>query len=107
MEVKMSNNLKLWKLQESYSRMGTIFQLFARTQKDVEKLVGTDYYFSDILGKHSEIYGEFKMDDVKCISEDQELIDKMSAEGILPAGNIGFIQHLEYEYNREPLERSK
>lgn len=58
-------------------RDGDIDGLFAAEEKEVEETIGQEIYFGEILGKHSNIFGILKREDVEFISSDQELINKL------------------------------
>jgi hypothetical protein len=62
-----------------YHRMGTVNSLFVAEQAEVEKAIGREVYFGEILGKHSEIYGTLKAEDVSVKTDDQEFIAKFES----------------------------
>lgn len=70
---------KLYKFHWDCGRMGFIDGLFVSEADAVEPLIGTEIYFGEVLGKHSEISGTLDADDVKVLSEDQDLIDRLIA----------------------------
>lgn len=67
--------LKLYSFYWDYGRHGSVEGLFVADEKDIEKAMGREVYFGEILGKHSEVYGSLDSDDLKVISEDQEKIE--------------------------------
>lgn len=62
---------------EDFGRNGDLDWLFVCERSDFEKVKGKKVYYSDILGKHSEI--GITIDDECCEikSEDQEFIAKL------------------------------
>ena len=47
----------LWKFHWDCGRAGDVEGLFIATEEEVENLIGSEVYFGEILGKHSEVYG--------------------------------------------------
>ena len=54
------NELNLYDFNFDCGRMGNVFGSFFATQTEVDNLIGTEIYFGEVLGKHSEIYGEME-----------------------------------------------
>lgn len=55
-------------------RQGDVDGLFIATPEQVAAATGKSVYFGEILGKHSEIFGELDADDVEIISSDSEKV---------------------------------
>lgn len=66
--------LKLYKFFWDYGRMGDVEGLFVADTEQVEAAIGSAVYFGEILGKHSEIYGDLGYEDLEIISDDPEKI---------------------------------
>ena len=79
-----SSLLKLFKFYKSFGRIGDIEGLFTATDEDIEYLKGKALDFGEALGKHSEIYFPFEMDQIEVVSDDQDFIKKFNE--ILPDG---------------------
>lgn len=75
-------------------RMGDLNGLFVAEKSAVEKLIGKEIYFGEVLGKHSEIYGELEEGDLSVMSEDQDFISKL--EEVFGAGTISGYNPLDY-----------
>ena len=75
-------------------RMGDVDGIFTCDKEVLEKSYGKDVYFGEILGKHSDVYGELNEEDITILSDDQEFIKKF--EEILGAGTISGYNPLEY-----------
>ena len=58
-------------------RMGDVEGLFVTTKEKIEKSLGKEVYFGEILGKHSEIFGTLKKEDFTVKSDDPAFIDKL------------------------------
>lgn len=66
--------LKLYRFYWDCRRGGCVEGLFIEDSDVVEKYIGGDVYFGEILGKHSDVYGTLDEGDLTVISEDQEKI---------------------------------
>lgn len=55
-------------------RQGDVDGLFIATDEQVAAGLGKHVYFGEILGKHSEIYGELEEGDVEIVSSDSEKV---------------------------------
>jgi hypothetical protein len=81
-------------------RMGYLESIFTCTREELEKAIGQEVYFGEVLGKHSEISGQLDKSDVTILSDDQEFIAKF--ESVLGSGTISGHNPLEYiEYMEE------
>ncbi len=58
-------------------RMGDVEGLFVTTKERIEKSLGKEVYFGEILGKYSEIFGTLKKKDFTVKSDDPAFIDKL------------------------------
>lgn len=78
---------KLYKFKWDCGRMGVVDSLFIAAEEDVEKAIGAQVDFGEILGKHSNVYGTLNQTDLTVVSDDQEFIEKLEALRILPTGH--------------------
>jgi hypothetical protein len=67
---------KLYKFEWDIRRMGTVEGIFIAEESEVKEAIGKKVYFGEILGKHSEVYGDIGEDDIQVVSEDQDFISK-------------------------------
>jgi hypothetical protein len=67
---------KLYKFHWQGGRMGDIEGVFVSTDEIIKKSLGLTVYFGEILGKHSEIYGDFEETDLTVLSVNQDFIEK-------------------------------
>lgn len=56
-------------------RSGRLDGLFISTPEEVESIIGTEVYFGEVLGKHSEVYGTIEANEIKLVSDDQEKVE--------------------------------
>lgn len=70
---------KLFSFYWDCGRMGSLEGLFVSTQEEVDKVIGKEVYFGEVLGKHSEVYGTLSAEDLKVIEIDQSAIDQIVA----------------------------
>lgn len=66
---------KLYRYEMDCGRCGTLSGLFVAEEERVKALIGKEVYFGEVLGKHSEVFGEIEEGDIKEISDDQEKIE--------------------------------
>lgn len=76
--------LKLYRFHKSCGRMGDLDGLFVAAPSDIAYLQGKELDFGEALGKHSEIYFPFEMDQIEIVSDDQNFVKKFKE--ILPDG---------------------
>lgn len=78
--------MKLYKFYWDCGRQGFIDGIFAATDEEYSKLIGSHIYFGEALGKHSDIHGEMEEEDVVMLTDDQDFIDKAIKFGLVPCG---------------------
>ena len=74
-------NEKLYLFRWDCGRMGFLDGLFIAYEAEVERLIGKEIYFGEVLGKHSEIYGVLEKEHITAISEDQATIATLKKHG--------------------------
>lgn len=67
---------KIYEFNWDCGRMGELEGLFIAEESDIEKLIGKEIYFGEVLGKHSEIFGILEEKDLTVKSDDQDFIQK-------------------------------
>lgn len=67
--------LKLYSFCWDVRRSGSVEGLFVEDSEVVQKYIGSNVYFGEILGKHSEVYGTLDECDLTVVSEDQDKIE--------------------------------
>lgn len=87
-------------------RMGYVDGLFVTTTEELDASYGRQVYFGEILGKHSEIYGDLQPKDITIKSDDPAFIDKLVE--IIGSTNISGYNPLDYiEENEENEEEDE
>lgn len=67
---------KLYRFRWDCRRMGNVEGTFVTDEYVVDRAIGRQIYFGEILGKHSEVYGILATSDLTVLSEDQVFIEK-------------------------------
>jgi hypothetical protein len=65
---------KVYKWYADFGRMGHLEGLFVATEAAVKAAIGQRAYFGEVLGKHSEIYGELEEAEFTVLSEDPAVV---------------------------------
>ena len=71
----------VYKFQWDCGRQGEVEGLFISNPETVERAIGETVYFGEILGKHSEIYGDLEAKDLKVVSVDEAVIAFIEEHG--------------------------
>lgn len=68
----------IFKMIYDCGRMGSLEGTFVSTQEKVDKLIESklEVYFGEVLGKHSEIWGEIEPGEITLVSDDPEFVSK-------------------------------
>lgn len=66
---------KLYSFYCDCGRSGGLSGLFIAEESEVQKILGKEVYFGEVLGKHSEVYGTVDIDDIKEVSSDTEKVE--------------------------------
>lgn len=74
-------------------RMGSLDGLFIATQEEVDKAIGKEMYFGEVLGKHSDVQGTLEAHEIKLVSDDQEKVEWLLE---LLGENVGGFNPLDY-----------
>jgi len=84
----------IYEFEWDCGRMGTVQGIFIAEKSMVEQKIGKEVYFGEILGKHSEIFGQLNEEDLVIKTEDQDFITKF--EEIMGTGTISGYNPLTY-----------
>ena len=68
----------LWRFYWDCGRDGSLDGLFVATENEVSELIGKRVYFGEVLGKHSEIFGELEEGDFDKVDLDSETVTKVA-----------------------------
>lgn len=66
---------KVFKFYWDCGRQGDVESVFIATQEAVDSVIGKTVNFGEILGKHSEIYGELESKDFTELSSDPKAVE--------------------------------
>lgn len=56
-------------------RQGSLDGLFIATQEEVDKAIGKEMYFGEVLGKHSDVQGTLESHEITLVSSDQDKVE--------------------------------
>ena len=78
--------------------MGELEGTFLASPEDVAEAMGKTIYFGEVLGKHSDIYGELEESDIELITDDQKVIELLTGKigNALFTGYDPIEQYIEY-----------
>ena len=65
---------KIYEFHWDCGRQGDLTGIFVAESGDVEKIIGKEIYFGEVLGKHSEVYGILEPDELRVKTEDQAFL---------------------------------
>ena len=87
-------------------RMGSINALFVASPEQINSAIGRQVYFGEVLGKHSEIYGNLNKDDITLVSDDQEKIKWLIevTGGWETISGLNPLEYMEEEYSDDEDE---
>ena len=80
----------LWSFYWDWGRQGDVEGLFKATKEEVEKAIGKEVYFGEILGKHSEVYGTLEEGEIKLISDNPMEVMNATESGYNP---LNYVQY--------------
>lgn len=94
---------KLYIFTQDYGRMGSLEGLFIAKESEIEKLIGKEIYYGEVLGKHSEIFGILQWEHLKVTSEDQDFINKLANN--MGGNTISGFNPLDYYEPEEEIKK--
>ena len=71
-------------------RSGSVEGVFRAKKELVERVIGNEVCFGEILGKHSDVYGILEEEDIEIISEDPFVVMNTPESGYNPLEYISF-----------------
>jgi nucleosome binding factor SPN SPT16 subunit len=74
----MENKNKLFEWYLDCGRMGSIQGVFVASQDEVDEAVGKRFYLGEVLGKHSEVYGEFDANELSTYDVSDAFVEEFS-----------------------------
>lgn len=82
----MNNEKVVYRFTWDCGRQGIVRGIFAASPEQVQAAIGQRIYFGEILGKHSEIYGELDEEDLEVLTDDTDFIRQATEFGLIPNG---------------------
>jgi len=83
----------IYKFNFDCGRSGSLEGTFIEDSENVKILTShedIEVYFGEVLGKHSEVYGNIEETDIKLVSTDEQAIKIIEDLNILPSGYSPF-----------------
>lgn len=71
---------KLYQFYWECGRQGSLEGLFIADEQEVEKSIGQEVYFGEVLGKHSEVYGDLKEGDISEIEIPEDVVSILESK---------------------------
>lgn len=95
----------LWKFYWDYGRSWEVEGVFKATKEDVERLIGYEVYFGEILGKHSEVGGIIEEGEITLLSDDPLKVLQSVESGYNPLEYVRDIEFYICDLNIDELKR--
>lgn len=89
--ITNGTNECLWRFYWDCGRQGEVEGIFKATKEEVDAAIGKEVYFGEILGKHSEVYGEIEEGEITLESDDPLTVMNAIESGYNP------LNYLRYE----------
>jgi hypothetical protein len=104
----------LWKFEWDCGRQGDLEGLFVATEQEVQELIGQQVNFGEVLGKHSEIYGDIEEGEITKVDLGSETVEKVTKilgdtwSGYNPLKYIRYTcSECDYSYQGEEFNKEK
>jgi hypothetical protein len=65
----------IYKMTIDCGRMGDLYGQFVATKEAIAELIGTEVYFGEVLGKHSEVNVVMKEKYFQMVTDDQKVVE--------------------------------
>lgn len=85
-------------------RQGSLDGLFIATQEQVDKAIGCEMYFGEVLGKHSDVQGTLEAHEIKLVSGDQDKVEwllELLGENVSGFNPLDYIQESDEDDEEE------
>lgn len=85
-------------------RQGSLDGLFIATQEQVDKAIGCEMYFGEVLGKHSDVQGTLESHEIKLVSSDQDKVEwllELLGENVSGFNPLDYIQDSDEDEEEE------
>lgn len=95
----------IYKFYWDCGRMGEVTGVFVADQEVVQEAIGQRIYFGEILGKHSEIYGDLNEKDITEVTHDAKMVELFKLHDLSSGYNP--LDYLPEEYEEEQWEEEE
>lgn len=68
----------LYKFYWDCGRSGDLEGLFVATEEEIKNAIGSEVYFGEVLGKHSEVHGTLEEGDIRKLEVSPEAVEEVS-----------------------------
>lgn len=85
------NSEKVWKFYWDCGRQGSVDSIFVARESELKEIYGKTVYFGEVLGKHSEVYGDLESSEFSVISDDPKFVELFKE-------HIGSTGHNPFDY---------
>lgn len=91
----------VFKLNFGCGRMGKLEGLFIATKEEVAHLIECPYkvYFGEVLGKHSEVFGEIEEKEVTLVSDDPNVVKVVEDHSLTNGFDPFDYEFLNFDYD--------
>lgn len=96
----------IYKFHSDWGRMGYLEGVLISTKDRVEKLIESkiEVYFGEVFGKHSEVYGIIRKDNMTFISDNEEAVRVIEEYGLTSGINPFQYTSINFEMEGEDLD---
>lgn len=85
-----SPQICLWRFYWDCGGQGSVEGIFKATKEEIKAAVGMKVYFGEILGKHSEVYGEIEEGEITLESDDPLVVKNTVESGYNPLNYLRY-----------------
>ena len=83
---------KVYKWNCHFGRMGDLEGLFVATESGVAAAIGKRAYFGEVLGKHSEVYGDLEASEFTVLSEEKSVVEFVREHGPFGFNPLAYVK---------------
>lgn len=86
----------IYRMKLDFGRMGKLTGIFVAEKDEVDSAIGSEIYFGEVLGKHSEISGPLEEHDISMVTDDQQAVEMFEKYNLKTGYNpLSYIQEEE------------
>jgi len=65
----------IYKMNFDCGRSGNLYGIFVAEKDKMNDLIGTEIYFGEVLGKHSEVCGPLTDEEIELVTDDEAVVE--------------------------------